>query len=135
MIGAGHNGLGDPVGRIDDEAWRPGRPVAVIVVHGELDLNVPIQGGVSPLYPEQIPYAPLDQVMAAWCVWNGCGKSAPTEGAEGGVLCRTWSCGGRPVELRLVLGGGHTWPGPRHRLGTPDAAFDASLVPAVEPLG
>jgi poly(3-hydroxybutyrate) depolymerase len=54
--------------------------------------------------------------------------SAPTERVEGSVLCRTWSCGGRPVELRLVLGGGHTWPGPTHRLGTPDAAFDASLA-------
>ena len=127
-IAAVAGNLGDPVGRIDHEAWRPSRPVAVMVVHGDADLNVPIQGGASPLYPEQIRYAALDQVMGAWRVWNGCDSSAPTERVEGSVLCRTWSCGGRPVELRLVIGGSHTWPGPRHRLGTPDAGFDASLV-------
>jgi len=57
--------------------------VAVTIVHGDADLNVPIQGGASRLYPR----ADTLRSIRSWAlggVWNGCG-SAPTERVEGSV--------------------------------------------------
>jgi polyhydroxybutyrate depolymerase len=90
--------------------WRatwPTPPVAVLIIHGSDDRNVPVEGGASPDYPEQLPYAPLSDVVSRWRAENQCTQTAPVK-QEGHVTIRRWD-GDAPVELRLVIGGGHEW--------------------------
>jgi len=105
-----------------DVGRRPARPVALLVVHGLADRNVPVEGGPSPQYSDQVAYAPLSDVLRKWREWNGCDLAAGQVALAGAVTLRRWAGAGAPVELNLVDGCGHTWPGS----GDVDAAFDAS---------
>lgn len=121
--------MGDALGDIDATGGRPSRSVALLVIHGTCDRNVPIEGGRGPMYPDQIAYAPLSDVIKRWCAWNGCAYRQATVETAGLVTIRRWSSeAGSPVELRLVVGGTHVWPGPLHPASTPDASLDASRV-------
>ncbi len=83
----------------------PARPVGLLVVHGLADRNVPIEGGPSPDYPDQVAYAPLSDVLRRWREWNGCGRAREQVALEGSVTVRRWAREtGAPVELRLVDG-------------------------------
>jgi polyhydroxybutyrate depolymerase len=99
--------MADPSGSTEAVPCGPGRPVAVLIIHGSDDRNVPVEGGASPDYPEQLPYAPLSDVVSRWRAENQCTATAPVR-QEGNVTIRRWD-GDAPVELRLVVGGGHEW--------------------------
>jgi len=106
---------------------RPARPVALLVIHGLADRNVPIEGGLSPDYPEQVAYAPLSDVLRRWREWNGCGRTREQVSLEGAVTVRRWACEtGAPIELRLVNGCGHAWPSADQATPHSGATFDAS---------
>jgi len=106
-IAAVAGNMADPSGSTEAVPCGPGRPVAVLIIHGSDDRNVPIEGGASPDYPEQLPYAPLSDVVSRWRAENQCTETAPVR-QEGNVAIRRWN-GDAPVELRLVIGGGHEW--------------------------
>jgi polyhydroxybutyrate depolymerase len=121
--------LATPSGSIVDIPRKPSKPVPVMVVHGTSDRVVPIEGGPSPKYPQFNSYAPLSDVLSAWRSWNEC-NSREVVSESGPVTIRTWrSDSGCTVELRLITGGTHTWPGPpRHSPPDPDGYLDASNV-------
>ncbi len=106
-IAAVAGNMADPSGSTEAVPCGPGRPVAVLIIHGSDDRNVPVEGGASPDYPEQLPYAPLSDVVSRWRAENQCTETAPVR-QEGNVTIRRWN-GDAPVELRLVIGGGHQW--------------------------
>jgi polyhydroxybutyrate depolymerase len=118
--------MADPHGSAE-VGRRPERSVALLAVHGDDDRNVPVEGGLSPLYPGQVAYAPLSDVLRRWRDWNGCADRAEIVKQDGSVSVRRWlGASGVPVELRLLGGGGHAWPGPQHPPTSPEAAFHAS---------
>jgi len=96
-----------------------GRPVAVLIMHGSDDRNVPVEGGASPDYPDQLP-------TPRSATWSADGAREPVHPdravrQEGNVTIRRWD-GDAPVELHLVIGGGHEWyPGAarRSRISSP----------------
>jgi polyhydroxybutyrate depolymerase len=112
-----------------DVGRRPERTLGVLVLHGLDDRNVPVEGGPSALYPEHVAYAPLSDVLRRWRDWNECSDRKETVERDGPVTVRRWrGASGAPVELRLLSGGGHAWPGPRHPPTSAEAAFNASRV-------
>jgi len=99
--------MADPSGNTEAVPCGPARPIAVLIIHGSDDRNVPVEGGASPDNPEQLPYAPLSDVVSRWRAENQCTETAPVR-QEGNVTIRRWD-GDAPVELHLVIGGGHEW--------------------------
>jgi polyhydroxybutyrate depolymerase len=106
---------------------RPDRPVAVLAVHGLADRNVPVEGGPSPEYPEQVQYAPLSDVLRKWREWNGCIQAREQVALDGAVTVRRWPHeSATPVGLRLVHRCGHAWPRGNRATPASGSAFDAS---------
>lgn len=121
--------LATPTGSIERIPKKPVHPVSLLVIHGTSDRVVPIEGGPSPKYPQYNSYAPLSDVLSAWRSWNQC-DSIDGVSEEGPVTTRWWrSSVGCEVELRLIVGGTHTWPGPpKHLPPDPDGCLNASTV-------
>lgn len=106
-IAAVAGNMADPSGSAEAVACSHGRPVAVLIIHGSDDRIVPIEGGTSPDHPDLFAYAPLSDVVGRWRRINRCTDAAPVR-QQGDVTIRRWD-GDAPVELRLVVGGGHEW--------------------------
>jgi len=91
---------------------RPVRPVAVLVVHGSADRNLPFDGGPG---ARAIAVHEVKSVASAIEFWrrsDGC--SEPPARERNGAVARTRyaTCeGGSEVELIVIEGGGHSWPG------------------------
>ncbi len=87
-----------------------GGPVSVIVFHGTDDVAVPFEGGSG---GTGLPVPPIEQSTAAWAEHDGCAAEAQDEQVTAHVRrVRYQACdGGATVELYVVEGGGHTWPG------------------------
>jgi len=85
----------------------------VLVVNGTADPVVAFEGGNQQVNGGVIPLASIPDSVASWAARAGCtGGPADTKvGAD--VAVRAWtSCAhGGPVDLTIVTGGGHAWPG------------------------
>ena len=109
---------------------RPSRPVAVLVVHGSADRNLPLDGGVG---AKAFAVHDVRSVAAAVEFWrrhDGCGETARNE-VVGAVRRTTYgSCqAGSEVELVTIDDGGHSWPGGDRLarfLDPPSPALDAT---------
>jgi polyhydroxybutyrate depolymerase len=109
---------------------RPSRPVPVVAFHGTSDPDALFSGGVGPsvtrfLTPAQLrfigPFLPrspahgglsVTETTAAWARRNGCAPRPDSRQVADDVKLVAYRC--RPdaeVELYVVAGGGHTWPG------------------------
>jgi polyhydroxybutyrate depolymerase len=90
-------------------------PVSVIAFHGTDDKLVPFEG--RPAAQSSVPVPPIEQSVQKWATHNGCAEEPEmVRVAESVRLLRYDACDeGAAVELYVVEGGGHTWPG---------AAFD-----------
>ena len=106
-IAAVAGNMADPSGSAEAIRCDPSQPIAVLIIHGSDDRSVPVEGGASPDYPDLLPYAPLSDVVGKWRSVNRCIEAAPVR-QEGEVTIRRWD-GIAPVELHLVIGGGHEW--------------------------
>ena len=87
------------------------RPVSVIAFHGTDDRLVPFEGG--PVSDSGLRVAPIEESAQKWAEHNGC-ASIPKEAqaTEHARLLQYEHCDeGATVELYVVEGGGHTWPG------------------------
>ena len=109
---------------------RPSRPVAVLVIHGTADRNLPFDGGPG---ARALAVHDVRSVGAAIDFWrhnNRCAEASAVE--QSGVVSRTRYSGcsdGRDVELIAIDGGGHSWPGGERMarfLDPPSTAIDAS---------
>ena len=85
----------------------PTRAVPVAHFHGTLDGLVPIGG--SAVFPS------VEETIDDWAERNGCSGEPQVSFDEGDAHCERWdACDeGSAVELCIIDGGGHTWPGGR----------------------
>lgn len=101
-------------------------PDAVLTAAGELIVPAtgcktqrPVRGYVgtldkvyegSPLEGAEQPSA--QETMELWAKIDGCDGSPPTETVNGPVTCKAWNKCAQPVELCILDGFPHGWPGP-----------------------
>jgi len=120
------------------EACGAGTPrVSVLAFHGTADQVVPYAGGAYFGAAEGpalgVPAAkPVDDAVAAWAVFDGCGTPPKIASIADDVQRVIWPhCPKHgTVELYRVVGGGHTWPGAfavqSDRLGATTASISAT---------
>jgi len=133
-----------PVGVPASESCPSGRRVPIVAFHGTDDRVVRFDGGLGPGVAD-LP-APdgrtigdivrrsdlsVPEIMAVWAERDGCdGDPGPAVPVEGDVSLVAYDCpNGVAVELYVVDGGGHHWPGARE-----DPAY-APLAEAIDELG
>lgn len=92
----------------DPATCAPERPVPVIAFAGTADPVNPYLGGGAPYWQYGTPAA-----LARWAQINGCRQGPRTEQVTENVdRIRYYACRQNArVELYVVAGGGHTWPG------------------------
>jgi polyhydroxybutyrate depolymerase len=95
----------------------PPRPVPLMHLHGSADGNVPFDGGLG-CGVAGVPFTSVPETIARAVERNGCGGAPFTNLVQGDGTCtRQGQCLlGADVDLCVVAGGGHVWPG-----GTPPA--------------
>ncbi|MCH7719154.1 MAG: hypothetical protein IIB21_06755, partial [Chloroflexi bacterium] len=87
------------------------RPVAVIAFHGTADSIIPFEGGPGIF---GILFRSFeDEIMPEWAAHNGCDSTPVEEQVTQNVrLLRQENCDeDATLELYVVEGGGHVWPG------------------------
>jgi polyhydroxybutyrate depolymerase len=121
-------------------ACRSGTPrVNVLAFHGTGDPIVPFDGGdyfsgVDATHNSKAQAQPVDDAVAAWAAFDGCGSPATEESVAQDVQHVTYPrCPQNgDVELYRVIGGGHTWPGAvavrLQRLGSTTSSIDATKL-------
>ena len=93
--------------------------VSVLAFHGTADPIVPYQGGAyfsgasGARAAGRAQAMPVDEAIAAWATFDGCGTPSATAFVADDVQHLVWpDCpADGTVELYRILGGGHTWPG------------------------
>jgi polyhydroxybutyrate depolymerase len=128
-------------------------PTPVLAFHGTADPVVPYAGGryfagANPADAEgatatttargrlagPLRAEPVDQAVANWAAFDGCGTSPSTAQVAGDVELVTYpDCPPNgAVALYRVVGGGHTWPGAValnvERLGSTTPSIDATVL-------
>lgn len=104
------------------------RDVPVLHIHGERDSNVPFAGGRGELGLSPVAHRSVPDTMAMLVEPRQC-TGCDTQTTGGGIERSSYRCAaGAPVELLVIRGAGHGWPGGRGRLaGARGAsAFSAS---------
>ena len=102
-----------PVGGTDMAATcAPARPLPVMHVHGALDDFVPYLGGFG-CGVAGVPFTSVPETIARWSDRDGCREDTEVTNVEGDGTCSGQKkCPlGNDVELCLIAGGGHVWPG------------------------
>lgn len=96
-----------------DDASRA-KDVAVLHIHGDRDTNVPFEGGIGDKSVSGVAHRSVPDTMALLLASRKSNGSDKEELDGGKVEHTTYNCGaGAPVELIVVKGGGHSWPGGR----------------------
>ena len=110
-------------GAQDPVPCTPDRPVPVIAFHGTADTYVLFDGGLGEgvralgVDPDiSLPVLEdrsVPEVLAVWAGRNGCDATPRIEEVADDVQRFTWTgCGGgADVQLYVIEGGGHSWPG------------------------
>lgn len=102
----------------------PTRPIAILIIHGTDDENVPYLGGVGSEAFNQASYISIEQEFSDWVKRNQCSSSPPTvtqvvpRSSDGKrVEKRAYTDCAAPVELYVLHGGVHEWPGGKTPVG------------------
>ena len=87
------------------------RPAAFIAFHGTADTTIPFEGGLSDIGVLFRSFE--DEIMPEWAAHNGCTVGPILQPLTANVrLVRYEECDeNATVELYVVEGGGHAWPG------------------------
>ncbi|HEY7467122.1 MAG TPA: PHB depolymerase family esterase [Dehalococcoidia bacterium] len=96
-----------------DAQCRGKGPMPVIAFHGTDDQFVPFEGG--PGGRLGLPSGAVRDNMRDWAKHNGCNMTVQTQRIAADVVLESYGgCkDGADVQLYVVEGGGHTWPGGR----------------------
>ena len=122
-----------PVSGSFESNCKPKAPVHVMIMHGELDRNVPIKGGIPErgalrdvadlLGTTPDPRAPLSLSWDRWTSAAGCLQPLPASPSHLAKGC------GAIVRMEIIPGHGHVWPHGKTRRDEPfnknrDAPFE-----------
>lgn len=88
----------------------PERPVPLLHIHGTNDGRVPLHGGRGRFTAANNEWPPVQDVIDFWCEVNRCGDEPQVIRLIQGVTGYRYT-GAEDVELWLVEGGYHVWPG------------------------
>jgi polyhydroxybutyrate depolymerase len=100
--------IGPVAGPLDITPCNPSRPVPVFEVHGTSDPVVFFDGG------SQSQALPVEQAISTWEGFDKCSDPMPASVyTNGSATCteETKCSSGSAVELCVITGGGHQWPG------------------------
>ena len=91
------------------------KDVPVLHIHGEQDPNVPISGGIGPMSVAGVSFRPLRDTVKLITRSRHC--LTPEEKIlNGKIRVTSYRCKkGAPVEILIIKGGRHVWPGGRGR--------------------
>ena len=108
----------------------PATPVPLIHIHGTADRRVPFEGGSGPATKRAGGWSPVQEGLEHWREINGCvTPPEPIKPTPEGVKAVRYA-GAADVELWLVQGGMHVWPGARYSVSEshriPSGMFSAS---------
>lgn len=124
--------IGVVAGELTVPDCRPPRPVAVLVIHGTADENLPFEGGVGRKAVARHDARSVAHAVDTWRRLDAC-PAAPVVTRKGVVTHTRYApCArGTAVELYAIEGGGHAWPGGERGarfLDRPSGALDATRV-------
>lgn len=86
--------------------------VSVLHIHGTDDRNVPLGGGVGEFTRGKSNWPAVGRGIGYFTSGNQCAPQGITTRPSSDTTCTAQQCGGNEkVELCLVQGGGHAWPG------------------------
>jgi polyhydroxybutyrate depolymerase len=90
----------------------PARPVPVLTIHGSDDANVPFDGGLGCGLAD-VRFRSVPVTIARWNASDGCSGDVAATSAAGDATCSSYAkcAAGSDVELCVIAGGGHQWPG------------------------
>ena len=117
-------------GTMATENCRPSLPVSVLHIHGTADQRVPLRGGRGRMTARHNNWPPVADGISRWCEINRCGQPGQVVRLIDGLVGHRYT-GDGDVELWLVEGGRHVWPGSPARAWwwwkrAPTAGFCAS---------
>lgn len=93
----------------------PQAPVAMMLIHGTADTDVPLGGGASARSGARRVYPSTAEDAAFWRRANGCSDHGETSSRRDGAVEETrWTqCqSGKPVVQMVLRDWAHIWPGP-----------------------
>lgn len=126
-------------GTMGTKTCRARQPVPVLHIHGTEDHFVPFAGGRGKRSPSRTEFVSVPDTIDCWRSVNRCAaepvrEQLPPVVDDGTSIRRelyTAGEGGADVDLYIVEGGGHTWPGqkpPLLFLGKSTKNLDANAV-------
>jgi polyhydroxybutyrate depolymerase len=103
--------IGAVAGTQNIDVCAPDRPVPVLHIHGDRDAHVPYHGGVG-VGLSGVSFTSVGETIAFWVRQNGCAPE-PEVTQTGNIRQSIYSqCNqDATVQLIIVVGGGHAWPG------------------------
>jgi polyhydroxybutyrate depolymerase len=111
-------------------ACRGKQPVPVLAFHGTDDDLVPFEGGPSGRL--NLPARGVRENQRQWATHNGCELTLKSERIASDVLLESYAgcANGADVQLYVVEGGGHSWPGGslESRNGAMTQSIDATAL-------
>jgi polyhydroxybutyrate depolymerase len=102
--------IGVVAGTMTNTNCDPKYPVSIIHIHGTADQRVPLRGGRGKNTGRFNTWPPVRQAIDRWREINGCEGPVETIRLVEGLVGHRAS-GDADVELWLVEGGRHVWPG------------------------
>ncbi len=86
--------------------------VSVLHIHGTNDENVPLNGGIGKFTGGKANWPPVRRGLQFFSSGNQCSSQPQTTRISGDTSCTINTCSNNEqVQLCLVQGGGHGWPG------------------------
>jgi polyhydroxybutyrate depolymerase len=123
------------------EGCDPSRPMPVISYHGTADPILKFNGGVdlgsisgggdgapTTTLPPDLDGPGYPANVAAWAARNGCDPEPSDTELTETVIHRVYDCpADAAVELYIVVGGGHAWPGSEFSAGIGDVVGPTTM--------
>ena len=106
--------VGVVAGAMTYEDCRPAHPVSIIHIHGTADQRVPYEGGRGRFTALHNNWPAISRAIDRWRAINRCEGPGEVIRLMEGLLGHRYT-GTADVELWLVDGGRHVWPGGRPR--------------------